>query len=274
VAIAAQKETVTACLRPLMEGHADISEIRPQEITDTLSLIAGDISLFELEPFLSAAWETSPTGNAYAAKAVTAFDRMLQEAASRSASDVILVDLAPTLGGINRTALAATDHVIIPMVPDALAVRGLPLVGQVLAQWQDEWESRHAALVPWSRRTPFTQLDVMGYVLLKVRAFQGVPIRSMQRWMNEIPSTFHQHVARQPGPAPHSAHEDPYCLAILREYSYLLPMAAEALKPVFKLRPADGAVGSYMAATLQAGIEFRALADTISSRVGLQRQTP
>ena len=39
--------------------------------------------------------------------------------------------------------------------------------------------------------------------------------------------------------------DDPYCLAIMKPYRNLVPMAEERRKPIFKLTSADGAIGSH-----------------------------
>ena len=40
--------------------------------------------------------------------------------------------------------------------------------------------------------------------------------------------------------------DDPYCLAMLKHYRSLMPMAMEARKPMFFLKPADGAIGAHV----------------------------
>lgn len=46
------------------------------------------------------------------------------------------------------------------------------------------------------------------------------------------------------GPAP-TVDEDPYCLAQLKRVRSLMPLAQEARKPIFELRPVDGAFGGH-----------------------------
>lgn len=44
--------------------------------------------------------------------------------------------------------------------------------------------------------------------------------------------------------------EDPYCAALLKHHHSLMPMAQEARKPMFGLKPADGAIGAHQQAVL------------------------
>ena len=60
---------------------------------------------------------------------------------------------------------------------------------------------------------------------------------------------------------------DPNCLALLKHYRSLMPMAQQARKPMFHLRPADGALGSHFQAAQLARKDFSNLAKKIATRV-------
>lgn len=55
----------------------------------------------------------------------------------------------------------------------------------------------------------------------------------------------------------------PSCLGQVKDYRSLVSMAAEAKKPVFLLKPGDGAIGGHQGAVRQAYTEYRALAQVI-----------
>lgn len=63
----------------------------------------------------------------------------------------------------------------------------------------------------------------------------------------------------------------PHCLAMLKDYRSLMPMAQEARKPKFHLKPADGAIGAHVQSCYR---DFRALARTIAERSGLETSDP
>lgn len=56
---------------------------------------------------------------------------------------------------------------------------------------------------------------------------------------------------------------DPYCLATIKHYRSLIPMAQEHRKPIFKLTPADGAIGANASAVQKARKDFEELAHKI-----------
>jgi hypothetical protein len=63
--------------------------------------------------------------------------------------------------------------------------------------------------------------------------------------------------------------DDKNRLALLKDYRALMPLAQEARKPMFLLKPADGAVGGYQAAVQECFHDFESLAKVIEERIGL-----
>lgn len=63
--------------------------------------------------------------------------------------------------------------------------------------------------------------------------------------------------------------DDEFCLARLKDYRSLIPMAQEAKKPMFLLKPADGAIGGHQRAVRDAYSDFEQLALALLSRIGL-----
>ena len=67
---------------------------------------------------------------------------------------------------------------------------------------------------------------------------------------------------------------DPNCLATLKHYRSLIPLGQEARKPIFKLTPADGAIGNHAVAVQEAAADFRAVAERILAKISEQPQLP
>jgi hypothetical protein len=65
-------------------------------------------------------------------------------------------------------------------------------------------------------------------------------------------------------PAAHPS-SDPHCLGLLKWYGSLMPMAQEARKPIFHLRPADGALGAHATAAREARKDYQEVADRIAA---------
>ena len=99
------------------------------------------------------------------------------------------------------------------------------------------------------------------------------PVKAYQRWIARIPLTYRESVLgeskvmRLPAAA-----DDPYCLAMLKHYRSLMPLAMEAHKPMFHLKPADGAIGAHVSAVRDCYDDFLALARKIAAAVGISLQ--
>jgi len=63
---------------------------------------------------------------------------------------------------------------------------------------------------------------------------------------------------------------DPECLSLLKHYRSLMPMAQEAVKPIFHLKPADGAIGAHVSAVSACYQDFESLANKILGRASIQ----
>ncbi len=96
-------------------------------------------------------------------------------------------------------------------------------------------------------------------------------MRGGPRLLEEIPATYRQAVLGESKPTPGdlTTLNDPECLARLRGYPSLLPMAQEARRPMFDLTPADGALGSHVQLVQTCRQDFQRLAERIAERCEL-----
>lgn len=94
------------------------------------------------------------------------------------------------------------------------------------------------------------------------------PVKAYARWIQQVPGIYRTSVLReQPAPAP-AVEDDPNCLAQMKDYRSLMPMAQESNKPMFHLKPADGAIGGHQGAVTSCYDDFRALARRIGEKCG------
>jgi hypothetical protein len=91
-------------------------------------------------------------------------------------------------------------------------------------------------------------------------------VKSYQKWAARIPETYRHSVLGDRTPGPTVAPDDD-CLARLKHYRSLAPMAQEVRKPIFHLTAADGAIGNHSYAVRDAGADFRSLAAAILTRI-------
>jgi|GEM_PF-1111390 len=60
-------------------------------------------------------------------------------AARRVEADLILADVGPNLGAINRSVLIGSDFVVIPLGADLFSLQGLKNLGPTLRSWRNLW---------------------------------------------------------------------------------------------------------------------------------------
>jgi len=63
--------------------------------------------------------------------------------------------------------------------------------------------------------------------------------------------------------------DDPNCLSQLKHYRSLMPLAMEAHKPMFHLKPADGAIGAHVEAVTECAKDFLQLASRLAATLAL-----
>ncbi|MGH3923355.1 MAG: ParA family protein [Pseudonocardiaceae bacterium] len=256
-----EARTTWSAIRPFVDDEGTIEQITPT-VTDEerLVLLPSDLTLSRFEDELSAQWLACLEGTKLRPFLVmSAFWTVLRTAAAEHRAEVVLVDVGPSLGAINRAALVASDHVVVPMAPDLFSLQGLRNLGPTLRDWRRGWRKRLDERPADDRALPAGAMRPLGYVVLAHGVRLNRPVKAYQRWMDEIPQQFHGLVLDEPNPAL-LLEDDRYCLAKLKHYHSLMPMAQEARKPIFALKPADGAFGGHAQAALRAYGDFRALA--------------
>jgi chromosome partitioning protein len=118
-------------------------------------------------------------------------------------------------------------------------------------------------------RLPEGRMNPIGYVVVQHSERRNRPVKSYQKWIARIPGTYRQYVKQLPDELQMNVQDDPACLAVLKHYRSLMPMAQESRKPLFFLKPADGALGAHSAAVRDAYRDFMRLSQTIAERAGI-----
>jgi len=270
--------TIFQCVKPLT-GVGDISPPVLQNIVTDLYLLPGDVALSSFEDALSAEWPSSMgDNNLYRPmRILTSFWQVMQMAADKVEADMLLVDIGPNLGAINRSVLLATDYVAIPLGADLFSLQGLSNLGPTLKSWKSLWQKR---LDNW-RASPDSSLHQdfhlptgrmlpIGYLCQQHGVRLDRPVRAYDKWVQRIPSVYRTAVLGEEPVETMKQEEDPYCLATIKHYRSLIPMGQEYRKPIFNLTSADGAIGSHANAVLDARKDFKKLAGRIAEKIGVE----
>ena len=260
-------ETVFGAIRPILRGLGDIASPHVEKIHSHLGLIPGDLGLSRFEDKLSDAWPRCHNRDESAFRTMTAFLRLVQSGAEGGAA-LVLIDVGPNLGAINRSALIASDQVCLPLAPDLFSLQGLKNLGPALGEWRDVWTGL-LTKAPLDLPMPKGAMQPSGYIVMQHGILDSRPVKAYKRWMDRIPGVYRDAVLGEgDGPRPTVA-DDPYCLSLLKHYRSLMPMAMEAHKPIFFLKSADGAIGAHIEAVKSCYADFRKLAAKIAANAGI-----
>ena len=266
------RRTIYNAFQPLLDGTGDIKQPYLEAIAQKLSLIVGDLSLSATEDELSSQWPECLDRHPRAFRVISALWRILQRAANDSGAEIVLVDVGPNLGALNRAVLVATDYVIVPLGADLFSLQGLRNLGPTLRDWRNGWEDRRNRNPISDLRIPDGLIQPIGYVVQQHGVRLNRPVIAYDKWVNRMPEEYARNLLNDnDGPYPKTPVQDEaHALATVKHYRSLVPMAQEARKPIFHLTPADGAIGAHAAAANAAADDFRALAEKIIARIKLR----
>ncbi len=259
--------TIYRAVQPLARV-SDIQEPSLYEASPDLHLLAGDVALSSFEDILSDAWPSSlGDANLYRPfRILTAFWQVMQRVGTKVNAELLLVDVGPNLGAINRSVLIATDFVIIPMGADLFSIQGLKNLGPTLRSWCSLWEKR---LTNWKNpdfELPTGKMLPIGYICQQYSVRLNRPVKAYDKWVDRIPATYRRYVLDK-SPGTMKPAEDPLCLATLKHFRSLIPLGHEHRKPIFRLTSADGAIGSHATSVQDAYEDFQVLAQKIMARL-------
>ena len=263
--------TLYEAVRPLT-GVSNYILPSLEEINSNLYLLPGDLGLSAFEDDLSESW-TKALGERSRDRAMqllSAFWRISQEKAREIGAALIVFDVGPNLGALNRSVLIGTDHVVVPLAADLFSLQGLRNLGPTLKSWRDGWSARAALVGNSVGELPTGRMLPAGYIALQHQERLSRPVKAYGSWLEKMPAEYRSSLSLPDSNRIYAGvKDDPECLALLRHYKSLIPMAQDARKPVFLLRSADGAIGSHAASVSQAYDDFRVLAKKILAKIDI-----
>ncbi|MBX2905691.1 MAG: AAA family ATPase [Taibaiella sp.] len=258
--------TILDAITPIVNGDQAVP-VHIERITDNLGLILGNLALSTFEDTLSDAWLKCLNGEIYSFRITSIFKTIIDESVIRFDADVVLVDVGPNLGAINRAITISSDYIIMPVASDLFSIQGIKNLGTTLNLWKKQWQQRKD-LKPQQLtvRIPENYSNPIGYIVMQYSAKESRPVKSYLKWAERIPRIFAQYVLNLDVLNVNSTEADPNCIALLKHYRSLAPMSMEVHKPIFLLKPGDGAIGAHVYAVQKSYDDFKLLATKILER--------
>lgn len=248
--------TIYELLRPIQEGDSNISNrfepIRSPRNRFGVDLVAGHPGLSFLEDKLSAAWSEVSAGQIggyrktnWARSFCTSFCTNY---------DLVLFDVGPSLGAINRSVLLGCDYFVTPMGTDIFSILGLRNISKWLQEAIETYEHglpRCDQIAPGSLdrygipRTPSIKGGFIGYTLnqylTKSKGGERIATDRYEDILRKVPTEIDD-LIRKFGPSLSSAAQAK--LGDVPHMYSLIPLAQTRASPIITLASRDGIVGS------------------------------
>ncbi len=239
-------------------GLGDIRNRKPTRVNEkyqNLFLIPGDTLLSDFEDKLGDTWNSAKGGNEPALRVQSALYRYIIWAADVTKADIVMVDLGPNLGALNRTLLTASDYFILPMSPDLFSIRGTENLGLKLVLWRKDWDqcnnawnqnkARSETFLPLPKGRPI----FLGYVTQQhnIRKNSSGMTKGWSIFGERIHNSVKKNIINKLSPLNQVYNWGPTGsnLGKIPNLHSLMPYSLEARKPVFDCKYSDGLRGDH-----------------------------
>jgi cellulose biosynthesis protein BcsQ len=257
-------KSILACIEPILDGTGDIRPPHVEKVTGNLHLIVGDLGMSLFEDKLSDSWPKCLGGDKAAFRSMTAFYRIMHQAAVENDIQVLLIDVGPNLGTISRAALIAAEYIVMPLAPGLFSLQGLKNLGPTIRYWREGWKQRldqkpSDLIIPM----PAGKMKPAGYIIMQHVERLSRPVKAYRKWVEKIPQTYSKYVLNKNEDNNFLSQGNLNEIGLIKNYQSLMPLAQEARKPIFLLKPAEGAIGAHAQSVLKCYAEFEKITEAV-----------
>lgn len=256
-------------VKPVYERLGDVRNRKPTQLrdNDNLFLVPGDVLLSNFEDTLGNTWSSAKGGDLGDLRVQSAIYRYIKKMAKQIEAGIVLLDLGPNLGALNRAVLSSSHYFIVPISPDLFSIRGTRNLGDKLVGWHKEWNQCKAACTDESIDLPVGQPTFLGYVT------QQHNVRSNKEGMTKGWALFGDrvHDAVQANIVDKLKNLDQvyewkdsnWNLGKIPNLHSLIPYSLEARKPVFECSSKDGLTGAHISSARESSKFFEPIVERI-----------
>ena len=259
---------------PVYRTMGDIRSRSPTKVSDkgSLHLVPGDLRLSNFEDLLGDTWSSARGGNEPALRAQSAIHRYIKFAAEKVKADLVLIDLGPNLGALNRSVLATSDYFITPVAPDLFSIQGTENLGNKLVAWRKEWDQCNLAWNDTTLSIPLGRPSYLGYVV-QMHNVRGSTKQGMTAgWSiygEQLEPAIAANIVAKLNPLGQVTRWDDgnYRLGQIPNLHSLIPYSLEARKPVFDCVSGDGLRGAHLRRAVGSQQHFETVVSTLEGVV-------
>lgn len=166
--------TIWSSLKPVARGTGPVRQIDALEVGSRLYLAPGDVLLSEYEEELPAGWTDAFARKERGYHLTCALSDAVDLLAKQVNADVVLYDVGPNVGALNRVVLLDCDYFITPVAADLFSLRALTTVGRSMAKWVADWKTVRRLATPKERlRLLLGRPKYLGYIASAFKVSSG-----------------------------------------------------------------------------------------------------
>lgn len=244
--------TIMRPLKPIRAGDSTVDVAKLPFMKSSrfaVDVLPGHPSLSIMEDYLGTSWSDFGSGSAGGARR-TAWLRALRKTLD-TIYDVIVVDVSPSLGAINRTALIGSDYFVTPMSADLFSLYALDNIAAWFHRWLGIYDN--------ARESAISELEATGQPELLPSTLpirQGFLGYTVQQYVTRASGgerrrvkAYDQHRAEIPAHAERlvelsSVNADELELGTIPNMFAMIPLAQSVHAPIMSLTASDGLRGA------------------------------
>lgn len=256
-------------IEPVYEGLGDFAQIQPTNLSNNLYIVPGDLNLSLYEDRLGDTWNSAKGGSRPDIRIQTAIFRYINWCISELNIDLVLIDLGPNLGALNRSLLSSCDLFITPLSADLFSLKGTENLGNKLLIWASEWEQIENAYTANDIAIPNGAPKFLGYVIQRhnVRDNTRGMTRGWQIFANKIPQTVNNNIVNKLTPNNQVVIRQNYNLGQIPNLHSLIPYSLDSRKPVFDCTHREGLTGAHITFARESVNHFTDIINTIVAEI-------
>lgn len=270
------RRTVMRVLRHIRAGDSevdtDLDIVRSKRFK--IDVIPGHPSLSMVEDRLSASWIDFRGGDPGGARRSMWASRLVESA---SDYDLIVFDVGPSLGALNRCVLLGSDRFVTPMAADLFSLYALDNISEWIRSWAKDYRRGYEAIVERNEIEPeewgitsqprtdraYTGFTVQQYVT-KNKGGQYRTVNAYDRYRRQIPERAEALASLR---APGVTELD---LGVVPNMFSMVPLAQAAHAPIRDLRTADGLRGAQVNQQARYAKQLEEIARALMKNVGIK----
>lgn len=152
---------------------------------NNLSLLAGHIDLGSLEGELAIAHKLGAAMPLFQ-NLPGAIGQVIRATAKKYGSDIVLVDMSPSIGALNQNLFIHSDYFMVPTSPDYFCLLAINSLANTLPKWVIQAGELRALQANWAYKIPEINPKFLGIISQKYRPRSGKPAQAFQVWIDSI----------------------------------------------------------------------------------------